>query len=60
MLRHDQMNDGKLGIGHSQKQSYSDELLVQLGLPVKAIEESLDRLNDTLENIILTAEIITG
>ncbi len=51
---------GKLGIGHSQKQSYSDELLVQLGLPVKAIEESLDRLNETLENIILTAEIITG
>ncbi len=52
---------GKLGIGDlAQKQSYSAQLLDDLGLSVEAIEESIDRLYDNLENIILTAEMITG
>jgi HD-like signal output (HDOD) protein len=51
---------GKLGIGHVQTQSYSDEHLDQLNLPAKAIEESLDKFNEMLANIIVTADMITG
>jgi HD-like signal output (HDOD) protein len=50
----------KLGIGHEQGQLYSDMHLDQLNLSAKAIEESLDRLNETLANIIITADMITG
>ena len=50
---------GKLGIGHAtQKDFYSDELLGELGLSVKVIEESIDKLYGNLENIIMTAEMI--
>jgi HD-like signal output (HDOD) protein len=51
---------GKLGIGFAaQKQTYSDELLDDLGLSVEAIEKSIDSLYDNLENIIMMAEMIT-
>lgn len=51
---------GKLGIGHAaQKRSYSNELLNHLGLSVEAIEKSIGCLYDNLENIIITAEMIT-
>ncbi len=51
---------GKLGIGFAtQKQTYSNELLDDLGLTVEALEESIDRLYDNLENIIMMAEMIT-
>jgi HD-like signal output (HDOD) protein len=50
----------KLGIGHELGQLYSDTHLDQLNLSAKAIEESLDRLNETLANIIITADMITG
>ena len=44
----------------AQAQVCTDELLVQLNLPVQAIEESLDRLNDSLADIIITAEMVVG
>ncbi len=51
---------GKLGIGYAaQKQSYSPELLNDLGLTVDAIEKSIGCLYDNLENIIMMAEMIT-
>ena len=51
---------GKLRIGHAaQKQSYSPELLSDLGLTVEAIEKSIGCLYDNLENIIMMAEMIT-
>jgi HD-like signal output (HDOD) protein len=50
----------KLGIGHVQTESYSEEHLDQLNLPAKAIEESLDRLNEMLPNISATADMISG
>ncbi len=51
---------GAMGIGDAQAQVYTDEHLLQLNLPVKAIEESLDRLNDSLADIIITAEMVVG
>jgi HD-like signal output (HDOD) protein len=48
----------KLGIGRAQTESYSEEHLHQLNLPGKAIEESLDRLNEMLAKIITTVDMI--
>jgi HD-like signal output (HDOD) protein len=50
----------KLGIGPEQAQTYSAEHLEQLNLSAQAIEESLDRLNEVLTNIIITADMVTG
>lgn len=49
---------GSLGIGDAQLQSYSDKLLTQLNLSTESIDQSLDKLNDMLENIVATADMI--
>lgn len=51
---------GRLGIGDAQQQTSHDEFFDQLGLPAGASQTALDKFNDILENIIATADIITG
>lgn len=51
---------GTLGIGDGQLQPYSEELLSMLNLSANAADESLDKLNDMLENIFVTSDMITG
>lgn len=51
---------GRLGIGDAQQQTSHDEFFDQLGLPAGASQAALDKFNDILENIIATADIITG
>jgi len=51
---------GKLGIGDAQLQPCPDDIFRQLNLSDEATNESLDKLNDILENIFTTAEMITA
>lgn len=51
---------GRLGIGDAQQQTCPDEFFNQLGLPVGASQEALDKFNDILEHIFATADIIIG
>ncbi len=51
---------GTLGIGDGQLQPYSEEILSMLNLTANAVDESLDKLNDMLENIFVTSDMITG
>jgi HD-like signal output (HDOD) protein len=51
---------GKLGIGDAQSQLYEEDIFMQLNLPVTAANETLDKLNDILANIITTADMITS
>jgi HD-like signal output (HDOD) protein len=51
---------GTLGIGDAQVQSCSEEILVALHLTTKSTDQSLDKLNDMLENIAVTADMIVG
>jgi HD-like signal output (HDOD) protein len=51
---------GTLGIGDAQVQPYSEELLMRLNLSTKSTDQSLDKLNDMLENIVVTAEMIVS
>ncbi len=51
---------GTLGIGDAQIQSCPEELLKELNLPDKATEQALDKLNDLLDNILETADMIVG
>jgi HD-like signal output (HDOD) protein len=50
----------KLGIGSAQKESYSPKHLQELNLSEKAIKESLDKFNEMLATIVITADMITG
>lgn len=50
---------GKLGIGDGQMQDCPEEIFSQLNLSSEAANESLDKLNDTLENIFATTDMIT-
>jgi hypothetical protein len=43
-----------------QTESYSEEHLELLNLPGRAIEQSLDKLNEMLANISTTAGLISG
>jgi HD-like signal output (HDOD) protein len=51
---------GTLGIGDAQVQTYSEEVLLELHLSTKSTDQSLDKLNDMLENIAVTADMIVG
>ena len=51
---------GELGLGDAQIQGYSTELLSALNLPAEAINESLDKLNDMLVDIVVMANSIIG
>lgn len=51
---------GKLGIGDAQSQLCPEEVFAQLNLTEAATSELLEKLNDILENIFATADMIAG